>query len=297
MHGDPNDLNQSAYKRRLVFKKRSKDTISSYLWWMTDLAKWVDGRDITTVDVGDVEDYFIHRFTDMKDNSAGVAFRSLRAFFNWAVSEEIIDVSPMAKLEEPAAEDTLQQIATDEHIAALIKACAGRTFEDRRDTAMIRLFLEAGTPRRAEMAGILLERVDLRTNKIELLGKGNKWRTIIFGVNTGIALDRYLRMRTRHQLAGLPELWLGSRGKPLTDSGIRQMLVRRCKQAGIPLIKPHQLRHTTYHHWRDQGGSIDDAEALWGWEDGSKMTRHYGKSVRLTRAERAARKMTLGDRI
>lgn len=60
------------------------------------------------------------------------------------------------------------------------------------------------------------------------------------------AVDRYLRVRVRHQLANRPELWLGRRG-PLTYSGLRQMLNRRSREAGIPEVNPHQFRHTFAH--------------------------------------------------
>jgi len=162
---------------------------------------------------------------------------------------------------------------------------------------MIRLFCEPGTPRRAEMAAILLENVDMRNSSLLFLGKGARWRRIPFGIKTGQAFDRYLRVRAKHPLAKLPELWLGQRGKALTDWGIRQMLLRRCKQAGIGRVRPHQLRHTSYHHWRDQGGSEDDAEALFGWTPGSRMSRLYGRSTRLSRAEKAARKLSVADRL
>lgn len=298
MHDDPNEMNKAAYTRSLTYKKRSPNTISSYMWWITDLADWLDGDDITGADKADLEDYFAHRFEGMADRSVGVAFRSLRAFFNWAVFEEIIDRSPMVKMSEPSVEDKPPAIVPDEDLTLVFKACAaGKRFEDRRDLAILRMLNEPGTPRRAEMASVLLEHLDMRANKVTFCGKGNVWRTIYLGVKTGQALDRYLRMRGKHPLAGLPQLWLGQHGKPLTDWGIGQMVERRCAQAGVTPFTPHQMRHTTYHHWKDAGGSEEDAESLWGWSAGSRMPRHYGRSQKLTRAERAARRMSLGDRI
>lgn len=299
MHDDDaNDLTKAAYLRRLKYLKRSDKTISSYLWWIDDLIMWLDGDDVTLADQADMEDYFAYRFDDLKDSSALVAFRTLRAFFNWCVFHEIADVSPMAKLEMPSAERRDPEIVADDDLAALFKQCeAGKRFEDRRDLAIVRIFNEPGTPRCAEMAGIMLENVDLKRSKLTFCGKGNLWRTIYLGIKSGDALDRYLRMRRRHPLAGLPNLWLGQHGKPLTDWGIRQMLERRCDQAGVKKIRPHDIRHKTFHHWREEGGSEEDAESLFGWSEGSRMPRHYGRSQKLSRAEKAARKMSLGDRI
>jgi hypothetical protein len=50
-------------------------------------------------------------------------------------------------------------------------------------------------------------------------------------------LDRYLRARRSHPRHDLPNLWLGSKGK-LTDSGVAQVLRRRCLDAGISQLHP-----------------------------------------------------------
>lgn len=294
---DANELHKAAYTRHLTAVHRSEKTIKGYCWWIDDLALWMDGQDVTTATKPDMEDYFGNLLRELADTSAAVGFRSLRAFFNWCVREEIIERSPMAGMSEPATEDRPPDLATDDELKALIKTCTGRGFEQRRDLAIVRLFLEPGTPRRAEMAGLLVDKLDMRYSKLSFLGKGARWRTIPFGVKTGQALDRYLRERAKHPLAGLPELWLGQRGMALTEWGIRQLLVRRCRQAGIRLLKPHQLRHTSYHHFREAGGGEDDAEVLFGWTPGSRMSRVYGRSARESRAERAARKMSVADRL
>ncbi|WP_433756330.1 hypothetical protein [Nocardia sp. CA-135398] len=65
-----------------------------------------------------------------------------------------------------------------------------------------------------------------------VIGKGGRPRTCPFGDKTRTALRRYLRVRAKHPGAknDNPDLWLGYRGS-MTDSGIRQMLERRCDAA------------------------------------------------------------------
>jgi site-specific recombinase XerD len=76
-----------------------------------------------------------------------------------------------------------------------------------------------------------------------VVGKGGRERALPFGRKTALALDRYLRARSRHRLAHLDALWLGQRG-PLTTSGLRDLLDRRAWQAGIQALHPHMFRHT-----------------------------------------------------
>ena len=82
----------------------------------------------------------------------------------------------------------------------------------------------------------------------------------------------------------------------MTDSGISQMLKRRCLQAGIDLVHPHQLRHTAAHVWMAEGGSETDAMRLFGWKS-RQMLERYGASAADERAHAAAKRMSLGDRV
>ena len=50
-------------------------------------------------------------------------FRILKAFFNFLVNEEFIDVSPMAKIKSPPAKTEIKQPVSEEHIYKLLRAC------------------------------------------------------------------------------------------------------------------------------------------------------------------------------
>jgi integrase/recombinase XerD len=296
---DPNDVNElhwAAYVRRLRTKPASPLTIRSYRQAFDDLLVHHPGRDISDLQHADVQDYLLASLDRLKTTTVAIRFRSLRAFYNWCVKEGIIDQSPMAKMVEPKGTDEPPAVLDDEDLKTLLAACDGKTFEDRRDTAIIRLFCEPGSPRVAEMADILLHDLDMRKDLVRLTGKGNKVRTIPFGAKTGQALDRYLRARAKHKKHGLPQLWLGGRGGAFTHWGIRQMLARRAEEAGIGHVHPHQLRHTAAHVWMDNDGSEGDAQELFGWSS-SEMPRRYGRSARTARAHRTARRKSLGDRL
>jgi hypothetical protein len=89
---------------------------------------------------------------------------------------------------------------------ALLKACDGPEFEERRDAAIVRVFLDTGA-RLAEVAGIGLEDVDLDDQSIRVLGKDRRERFLPIGARTLKALDRYFRVRVRHAHASEPWLW------------------------------------------------------------------------------------------
>ena len=133
----------------------------------------------------------------------------------------------------------------------LLKACEGKGFDARRDTALIMLLLDTGA-RLDELMSRTLGDLDQDLDVLLVLGKGRRERALPYGHKTALALDRYLRVRERHKDAHLPWLWLGLRGR-LTAWGLVRMLERRGREAGLPGLHPHQFRHTFAHQWLAEG--------------------------------------------
>lgn len=291
-----NELHFNAYERALRIRRRSPDTIATYRRDLADLAGRYPGRDLLDLTRVDIEHYLDDALTRLSATTVGIRFRSLRAFYNWAADEEMLaGASPMHRLDEPKVTDQPPPVLADSLLRLLLKSCDGKRFEDRRDSAIIRMFCEPGSPRLGEMAKLDVEHLDLRRDQVTVHGKGDKIRAVPFGARTGQAFDRYIRMRARHPQAGSPALWLGTKGR-LGYSGIAQMLTRRANAAGIDHIHPHQLRHTAAHVFADNGGSDSDAMELFGWSS-PDMPRIYGRSAKTARAHRTARRMSLGDRL
>ena len=232
-----------------------------------------------------------------KPTTAAVRFRSLQQFYAWAVRDGLRDDNPMSTMRPPTIPETPVPVVSVDDLRKLLKACEGRDFLELRDTALIRLMLEPGGMRRAEIIGLTVDSIDLE-NDVVVVGKGRRPRAIPYGHRTGQALTRYLRARLKYHNVKLhPDvLWLAQKG-PLTDNGLAQMLERRCAQAGIDRIKPHQTRHTSADMWlAESGGDETSAMRLFGWRSRQMLSR-YAASNADARARDAARRLGLGDKL
>lgn len=234
--------------------------------------------------------------------SAGNAhqhFRSLKTFFNWLVDEEEMDRSPMRTMKAPELPEVEVPVIPDDALKKLLAACKGTGYQERRDTAIILMFLDTGA-RLAELTERRQAALDLDLMVLHVLGKGGRERPAPFGRATALAMDRYLRAAGKYlgrQLEPLDPLWFSvKRRQAMTVWGVGTMIERRCQQAGIPHIHPHQFRHTFAHLWKVNGGNEDALMRIMGWRSRQMLSR-YGASAGEERARQQHRDLSPADRL
>lgn len=283
-----------SWERSLLARNLAPRTIYGYVDAARRFHADLDS-DVEEVTRDDIRTHLAGLAETRAPNTVGIRYRSLQQWFRWLAEEDEIPANPMAGVKPPKVPEQPVPVVQLEDLRLLLKTCSGKTFADRRDSAILRLFLDSGV-RLEEMAGITVDDLDLRGLEVTVLGKGRRERIVPFGASTAQAIDRYVRARARHRLSSDPALWLGAKGKgALTGAGVYQMVKRRSRSVGIDL-HPHQLRHTWAHEWLDHGGNEGDLMQLAGWRSRSMLQR-YGASAAAGRARRAARSNSLGDRL
>jgi len=288
----------ASWDRHLRGAQRSPNTRAAYNESLRQLIAFLESNgmplDVAHITREHIETWLADLGTRRAPATVNKRHIAVALFFKWLLVEGEITASPMRNMTAPDIPINPVPVADDDALRKLLKACDGKEFADRRDTAIIRLLIDTGL-RRGELAAMKLDDLDLDADLAHVVGKGNRRRTVPFGSKTSSALDRYLRARKKHPRKSSNALWLGVRG-PITGSGVAQILETRCARAGIPKLHPHQLRHTFAHQWLREGLGETDLMALTGWRSRSMLSR-YAASAAAERARDAHRRAGLGDRL
>lgn len=154
-----------------------------------------------------------------------------------------------------------------------------------RDAALIATLLGSGA-RVAECARLTVADVPItaRTGEVRLLGKGDQVRTVPLPAEARRRLTEWLDVRGRHP----GPLWTGQRGQ-LTVSGLTQIVLGVGRDAGIPGLRPHQLRHTYATRMRQSGADVATIQALLGHASVNTSARYFraGEQEKTAAVERA----------
>jgi site-specific recombinase XerD len=194
--------------------------VASYLVGVRQFTAFLQprGRELEEASRADLEAFIAELQTSRSAATASTRYKQLQALYRWLEDEEEIAVNPMARMKPPAVPDKPIPVVPEDALRGLLAACAGKSFEARRDTAMITFLIDTGA-RRGEIAGLRIADLDFDLDVALVLGKGRRERALPFGRTTAVALDRSLRVRARPKHAALPWLWIGLKGR-LTERGL-----------------------------------------------------------------------------
>jgi site-specific recombinase XerD len=133
----------------------SPNTLKTYREAVDQLERFLVTQGMPT-DVGrltreHVEAFVASLLERWKPATASNRYRGLNRFFGWCVEEGEITDSPMGRMRPPRVPIQPVGVLSDDELRRLLATCSGNGFEDRRDAAIIRLFIDTGG-RLAEVA-------------------------------------------------------------------------------------------------------------------------------------------------
>jgi site-specific recombinase XerD len=201
--------------------------------------------------------------------------RSIRAFWSWLVSEEIIGTNPFSKLKIPKPPKKVMVTFSSYQIESLLGVMSG-SIDGNRDAVIVLTLLDTGL-RVNEMINLKLADVWLEQGLIKVLGKGNKERLVPIGKQVRKLLWRYINQyRPEPASPNIDNLFLNRNGRPLTKNRLDSIMKRYGKIAGLTGVRcsPHTLRHTFAINYLRNGGDVFSLQKILG-HSSLEMTRRY----------------------
>lgn len=285
-----------SWQLALRAERKSPATLKSYTDGVNGFLRWCESEGVTPKLDKQLVQAFTVALLERGAEPATARSRQLavKRFSAWLTEEGEQDTDPIAGLKPPKLDTKVADPLTEDELKALIKACSGRDFRERRDEAMVRLMAETGV-RADELVSMKVSEVDLQRGiAIVYRGKGGKGRIVPFGPQTATAIDRYLRARRSHKLVDSPAMWLGDRSRGFTYDALHKALKGRADAAGIDRFHPHLMRHTYATRWLAAGGSEGGLMAVAGWARRDMIDR-YTAATASERAAAESRGLALGD--
>lgn len=285
----------------MTSENKSPMTIKVYGGAVRQYLTWASAQAAVPLELGTLNQWVADALAAGRSGStARTRQLAVRRFAAWLLATGRLGDDPFRGVKTPKVETPLVPPLTDDELRALLRTCdvaddarPDLLFQHRRDEAIIRLMLETAI-RKGEVVALEVADLDLDAGLVTIRrGKGGRGRVIPIGPFATRALRAYLGLRVEHGLAATPQLWLGTRSRPLGYEGLHNTLRRRAQRAGIDDFRPHRLRHTAAHRWLAAGGSEAGLMAIAGWSRTDMLIR-YTRARASERAAEEAWRLNLG---
>lgn len=180
---------------------------------------------------------------------------TIRIFFNYlcqdASNDYRLDSNPALTLKSPKKDKRLPKYLSLDDSKKLLEVAGDEDNRNcERDFAITTLFLNCGM-RLSELVGINIRDIDFSECKLNVIGKGNKERTIYLNKPCMKAIADYLEVRPKEGVKhdkkfSEKALFLSERRERISNRTVQYIISKELAKAGLDTNKysVHKLRHT-----------------------------------------------------
>lgn len=261
-----------------------KRDINQYLMYLGNL----DIKNLSDVKSTHIRDY-IRVLSDggMAPASISRIISSIRTYYRFLSSENILDENPVLLINNPKLPKKLPDVLSEKEISLIINAIQESSQFYQRDKAIIELLYSCGI-RVTELCNLEMSNLFIDEDLIRVMGKGNKERLLPLGIRSKKYLDDYIKhSRNSHiKKSGSSFVFVSRNGNQLTRAMINIILNKWTQASGLKKsVSPHKLRHSFATHLLEGGADLRFVQALLGHSDISTtqiythIDKHYLKEV------------------
>jgi len=245
----------------------SSNTVESYIRDLKGFISYFKDSvpNITKSSRQDIHNYIVQLY-DVKMDPRSIArcVSALKTFFNFLVTEGLVDEDPSLNIKAPKFTKTLPEALNVEEVNRLLNAVDVNSWEGTRDRAMLELLYASGL-RVSELTSLRREDINIDESFVIVhSGKGGKDRLTLMGGSAKSWLLKYLE-KSLDKLQTSPYFFITRRGKPFTRQGVWLKLKEHALKAGIEKkVYPHILRHSFATHMLEGGADLRAIQTLLG---------------------------------
>lgn len=219
-------------------------------------------RDVRDMDIDDVRSYIVKvQEEDVSRHTFFSWVRVVRRLFKWLYEERKIDDNLYKRVKLPKLPQPVPKAVDMDDVVKLLEACQG-TPGAARDRAVILFLLDTGC-RVGGLCSLRVGDLELENMRATIHEKGDKSRMVLFGSETGGALEDWLDDRpfpdAEQVFTSLVE------DLPMNPNSVVQMLRRLKKRSGVTgRVNPHAFRHAFAREYIMNGGDLASVSTLMG---------------------------------
>ncbi|EPD6977415.1 tyrosine recombinase XerC [Vibrio sp. Vb2704] len=202
----------------------------------------------------------------MKASSLATRLSSLRSFFDFLILRGEMSANPAKGVSAPRKKRPLPKNLDVDEVSQLLEVNENDPLAVR-DRAMMELMYGAGL-RLAELVGVDVRDVQLRSGELRVIGKGDKERKVPFSGMATEWVGKWLRVRGDLAAPGEPALFVSKLGTRISHRSVQKRMAEwGQKQSVASHISPHKLRHSFATHMLESSNNLRAVQELLGHEN------------------------------
>ena len=208
-------------------------------------------ENLRRITLDDIHSFVSFLAIDLRSKAATRARKvsTIRVFFKYlSTKTNLIEVNPAQNLETPKQDKRMPKYLSLDDSKKLLDITLNEDNRNKeRDYAILTLFLNCGM-RLSELVGINIKDIDFSDCKLNVIGKGNKERTIYLNKACMAAISDYLKVRPKEGIKydSKDALFLSERRERISNRTVQYTVEKELRKAGLDTTKysTHKLRHT-----------------------------------------------------
>ncbi|MBY6761795.1 tyrosine-type recombinase/integrase [Clostridium botulinum] len=237
----------------------SNATLTNYMYTLRQFMSCIN-KPVSTINKNDIRYFLANSYIGLKKSTINNKISCIKAFFEWLEQEEIIQKNPTKQIKGTKLPKRLRKALTIEELEKIRLAC-----KDVRERALVEFIFATGC-RVSEVVEVNIEDLDISSNTLKVVGKGDKQRIVCFSDKTRLHLKNYIETRRDSNEA----LFISSKFPydRIGKRGIEVIIAKIGKRAKLNKpVFPHLLRHTMATLGIQAGANITTIQHLLGHEN------------------------------